>query len=510
MCGIVGVWNQSDKNTVQQMMALLAHRGPDGSGIWSDEVHTTFGHDRLAIMDPKAGRQPLQNEDGSLTVVANGEIYNYPEIYRKLNTRHTFQTGSDSEALVHLFEDRRSSMVRSLDGMYAFALTDGERLVLARDHIGIKPLYYGYRENEPQRAMLFASEMKALTPFVARIHEFPPGYVYDSGTGFHRYYSVPKLDPQPQPLEHYTQQVRKMIEESVVKQLMSNVPLGVFLSGGLDSAIIAALARPHLDKLHTFAVGVEGSSDVEAARYVAQMIGAIHHEYLFTAEELLAELPRIIYHLESFDQDLVRSAIPCYFCSRLAAEHVKVVLTGEGSDELFAGYGYYKDIGSPDALHRELRRSVKSLHHINLQRLDRMSMAHGLEGRVPFLSRELVDFSFQIPPQWKIYRDESGQVVEKWILRKAFEGLLPPNILWRTKEQFDEGSGTVELMERVLHSYIQNFDTSRSPLDNLSINLRSSEERFYHRIFTEVFDHPDRLLPNIGRWSHRPQFKMVQ
>lgn len=502
MCGIAGVWGQADEETVSQMMARLTHRGPDGTGLWS-KGQVAFGHCRLAIMDPAGGRQPLKNEDGSVVVIANGEIYNYPSLFRLLRERHTFRTRSDSEVLAHLYEEKGSAMVPALDGMFAFALTDGERLLLARDPIGIKPLYCGIRKQGQKRLLLFASEMKALTPFADAIYEFPPGCYYDSDTGLHRYYTVPDHAPKELPLQRYLQLLRQTLEEAVVKRLMSDVPLGVFLSGGLDSSIIAALARRHMGELHTFAVGIEGSHDLEAARLVAKHIGSVHHEYIFTVREVLDELPRIIYYLESFDQDLVRSAIPSYFCSRLASGYVKVILSGEGADELFASYAYYKGIRDLRELHRELRRSVTALHNINLQRVDRMTMAHGIEGRVPFLDKAMIDLCLRIPPQWKLYRDKSGRLVEKWCLRKAFEDLLPPEIVWRDKAQFDEGSGTVQLLDRALKAVAERFDAAAYTEKYPNAKLRSAEEYFYYRVFMDVFDRPNLLSPNIGRWSQR-------
>jgi len=287
----------------------------------------------------------------------------------------------------------------------------------------------------------------------------------------------------------------------VVKRLMSDVPLGAFLSGGLDSSIIAAIARRHMAELHTFSVGIEGSPDVEAARLVARHINSIHHEYLYTPQEVMAKLPEIIYHLESFDQDLARSAIPCYFCSRLAADYVKVILTGEGADELFAGYSYYKEIHDPDDLHHELRRSVTSLHNINLQRVDRLTMAHGIEGRVPFLDTTLIELAQAIPPALKLFKDRADRRTEKWILRKACEDLLPLEIVWRDKEQFDEGSGTVDLLPALIQAATEKMDIPAYAGRYADSRLRSAEECFYHKLLVDAFERPQIVLQNVGRWS---------
>jgi asparagine synthase (glutamine-hydrolysing) len=280
----------------------------------------------------------------------------------------------------------------------------------------------------------------------------------------------------------------------VVKRLRSDVPLGAFLSGGLDSSIIAALVRRHVDELHTFAVGLQGSPDLEAARTVATHLDTIHHEYIIDPDEIPGLLPQILYHLESFDQDLVRSAIPCYFVSRLAAEHVKVVLTGEGADELFAGYRYYRGYQQPEQLHRELRRSIACMHNINLQRVDRMTMAHGLEARVPFLDTTMIDLAMTIDPHLKIHRSE-GRRIEKWILRKAFEDLLPTEIVWRGKEQFDEGSGIAGLMsgQTTDQSATLKCDSAHSP-----------EQAYYRDLLVQNFDDPQPVLNLVAHWAERP------
>jgi asparagine synthase (glutamine-hydrolysing) len=256
-----------------------------------------------------------------------------------------------------------------------------------------------------------------------------------------------------------------------------------------------------MDELHTFSVGVEGSADIEAARLVARHIDSIHHEYLYTPQEVMAKLPEIIYHLESFDQDLVRSAIPCYFCSRLASDYVKVILTGEGADELFAGYTYYKDIHNPDDLHRELHRSVTALHNINLQRVDRLTMAHGIEGRVPFLDTTLIELAQTISPELKLFKDESGQYIEKWILRKACEDMLPPEVVWRDKAQFDEGSGTVDLLPELIKEATAEIDPVAYAEKHPGDHLRSAEECFYHQLLVDGYSRPEVILQNVGRWA---------
>ncbi len=502
MCGISGVWGQINNNPILHMMEKQAHRGPDGKGVFTEKDKGMLGHRRLSIMDPEGGSQPIYNENQSAVIVANGEVYNHVALHRQLESRHRFGTTSDTETILHLFEERGLETARNLDGMFAFAVAEDNALFLARDPIGIKPLYYGVQnEGQADQTFYFASELKALADWADHAYEFPPGTVYHSERGFSSYYTVPVITPQDFSLDARLKALRQSLEEAVVKRLMSDVPLGAFLSGGLDSSIIAAIARRHMAELHTFSVGIEGSPDVEAARLVARHINSIHHEYLYTPQEVMAKLPEIIYHLESFDQDLARSAIPCYFCSRLAADYVKVILTGEGADELFAGYSYYKEIHDPDDLHHELRRSVTSLHNINLQRVDRLTMAHGIEGRVPFLDTTLIELAQAIPPALKLFKDRADRRTEKWILRKACEDLLPLEIVWPDKEQFDEGSGTVDLLPALIQAATEKMDIPAYAGRYADSRLRSAEECFFHKLLVDAFERPQIVLQNVGRWS---------
>jgi asparagine synthase (glutamine-hydrolysing) len=498
MCGIAGVWGQIEEDVIKEMLQLMVHRGPDAEGMHvSSDGPGVLGHRRLSIMDPEGGDQPIYNETASMAIIANGEIYNFPLLRPALAQKHQFATTSDTEAVLHSYEDHGASAAKLLDGMYAFVIGDRTRLFAARDPIGIKPLYF----SEKDGAFWFASELKALALHCDEIHEFPPGSLFSSGRGLSTFYSVPDLKPEIRPVADYIRLVRETLERTVSKRLMSDVPLGAFLSGGVDSSIIAAICRKQMDQLHTFTVGVEGSRDLEAARIVARHLDTIHHEYIITTEEVKAKLPEIIYFLESFDQDLVRSAIPCFFTSRLASDYVKVILTGEGADELFAGYTYYKGIGDLSRLHGELRRSVTALHNINLQRVDRMTMAHSIEGRVPFLDLEMIKLGQLIPTHMKLSRDQG---IEKWILREAFKDLLPPEILWRDKEQFDEGSGTVDLLARTLEGTMSQEEARDYMRANPESALRSPEECFYHKLFMEVFQNPAAILSNVGRWADRP------
>ena len=502
MCGIAGMWGTSDRIALRQVMDALVHRGPDDQGTYS-AVNSVgmLGHRRLSIMDPCGGHQPIERIGEDCAIVANGEIYNFPELRVDLANRHSFRTCSDSESVLHLYREAGVDTAKQLDGMFALAIADGEELYLARDPLGIKPLYYGQHDG----GLVFASELKALFGHAEEVREFPPGTWFHSRHGFQRYYEVPDGSPIPGSQAEHLRNVRSAVEQAVVKRLMSDVPVGAFLSGGLDSSIIAAIARLHLEELHTFSVGTEGSRDIWAARLVARHLGTVHHEYIFTAEEALAALPEILYSLESFDQDLVRSAIPCYFASRLASEFVKVILTGEGADELFAGYDYYRTITCPRQLHRELRRSVCSLHNINLQRVDRLTMAHSIEGRVPFLDLDLIRVAQSIPPELKLFENDDGQIIEKWILRKAFEDLLPAEIVWRDKEQFDEGSGTTDFLADMVGRWMTTQEAEQYGETHRASRLRSLEECVYHKLLVESFPRTSCVLGNVARWSDRPE-----
>jgi len=501
MCGIAGIWGgTSDEKDIATMLKRMVHRGPDAHGLFAGK-HGRLGHQRLSIMDPAGGDQPIYNETREHVIVANGEIYNCKNLRKNLEKTHTFTTTSDSEAALHLYDDVGTDVVNRLDGMYAFAIADDDRIFAARDAIGIKPLYY----SEEGGKFWLSSELNALAQHVDDIHEFPPGTFYHSDMGFRQFYSVPNIAPHDEPEGYYLQRIRETLEACVIKRLMSDVPLGAFLSGGLDSSLICALARQNLGQpFHTFSVGMEESRDLEAARMLSGYLDTIHHEHILTTNEIMGKLPEIIYHLESFDRDLVRSAIPCYFTSRLAAEHVKVILTGEGADELFAGYTYYKDIDDiDDVLHRELRRSVSALHNVNLQRVDRLTMAHSIEGRVPFLDLEMIKLGQEVPAKYKLRGDPP---VEKWILRKACEDLLPDEIVWRKKEQFDEGSGTVDLLDEAFSNAMSEQEAKAYMAEHRDAGLRCAEECFYHKIFMEVFDRPEPILSNVGRWADRPEW----
>ncbi len=493
MCGILGVCGPT-AHELDENLSLLTHRGPDHTD--QIEIHDVIlGHTRLAIVDIAHGQQPLQTPDGRYYLISNGEIYNHRDIRQQLPD-YPYQTDSDSEAILALFEKYGPRTVQMLDGMFALAVYDTQtgEIFLARDPIGIKPLYYGWQDG----TLYFASEMKSLHQLVDELHEFPPGHYYYQGE-FHAYYDLKAIAQAPAgSIPPQVSEIRETLTRAVQKRLMSDVPVGVYLSGGLDSTIVAALVAQQNPDVHSFAVGVEGSQDLEHARLAAEKLGTQHHEYVYTEAEILEALPEIIYHLESFDPTLVRSAIPNYFLAKLTRQYVTVVLTGEGADELFAGYHYLKQFDD-DALTDELVELTASLHNCNLQRCDRMTMAHSIEARVPFLDTELIALSMRIPREHKIHPETQ---TEKWILRQAFSEIVPDNVAWRRKEQFSQGAGSNHIMEEIAQRRFddQTYQAHRAEiLLETGIEITSKEMLLYYTEFDLVFSHSARNLVKLWR-----------
>ena len=493
MCGFVCLWNLDEPSLARRMIEKLAHRGPDDLRVFdAPNVPAVMAHCRLSIIGPEDGAQPIHSAENAL--VANGEIYNHADL-RAILGESVFQTSSDSETILHLFRSDELRWIAKLDGMFAFVLVTPERIIAARDPLGIKPLFMARID----QGLAFASELKAFDGLgLDKVETIDPGGMFDSAAGFRTWYRMPHgaaaLAPGENP-EPIWRELRLVLEAAVRKWMVADVEVGVFLSGGLDSSVIAALAARSIDRpLKTFAVGTARSPDLTAARAVAAHIDSDHHELVFTADDLAEALPHVIYHLESADVDLVRSAMPTHFATTLARRHVKAVLTGEGADELFAGYTYHHAYARrPRALADEITRSLGTMHNINLQRVDRITMAQGLEARTPFLDRDLIDFAQSIPASLKmnVVDEQTCETTEKWILRKACEDLLPANLVWRKKAQFDEGSGTVEALDEALSTRI--VDTS--PVD------RASEGRLYERLLREQYVEPDFILANAGTWT---------
>lgn len=493
MCGIAGVCGRPGGRTAQAMGSMLTHRGPDAAGVHRRNG-VELAHRRLSIVDLDTGDQPIVADDGT-AIVANGEIYNHEDVRRRVGSSATFATRSDSEAALHLYRVGGSEAMSALDGMYAFAIADGGGLYLARDPVGIKPLYVA----ESEGGLAFASELKALSG-QRHVRPLPPGHHRLPHGGVEPFRVPAPPDVRRRSPRRSASAVRGALERAVDRRLMSDVDVGVFLSGGLDSSIIAALVRRRVPNLHSFSVGIEGSPDLVAARRVAEHLGTIHHEHVFDADEVTGALPEIVHHLESFDRDLVRSAVPTYFVARLASQWVKVIMTGEGADELFGGYRYHRRYRRPDALRRELERSVRSLHDSNLQRVDRMTMAHSIEGRVPFLDLDVVEAAEQIPADLKVRRT-SGSVVEKWILRLAVDDLLPADIVWRGKQQFDEGSGLVDVVGGAIERLTSEAAARRHAELHVDSALGSVEESVYHRLLVDGLDDPRPVVDNVSRWA---------
>lgn len=464
MCGIAGALGPVSSAHLASMSEALGHRGPDDEGRHTDEGGATLIHRRLSIVDPEGGHQPLGDGAGSWIVI-NGEIYNAPDLRDELADGPPWTSRSDSEVALRVLGSgsRTATEAARLQGMFAFALRRDGELLLGRDPVGIKPLYVGQLND----ATVFASEIKAFPPGTTDLAAVTPGTVWSSKTGESRVASVPSPDPLPGPPEQHTKAVRAALQRSVDRHLMADVPVGAFLSGGLDSSAICALMARRVENLHTFAVGFEGSPDLAAARVVAQHLGTEHHERIITRAEVAARLPEIVWSLESTDPDVVPSAVPTWFVAEFAARYVKVVLTGEGADEMFAGYRYHADIAMND-LHEELCRGVAAMHDINLQRADRMTMGHSLEARVPFLDLDFIETALRVPPE--LCRPEGGP--EKWVLREAVKDLLPEEIVWRTKSQFDEGSGVGDLVRDVLAA---DWPDSSNPLEAVLASVATPE-----------------------------------
>jgi asparagine synthase (glutamine-hydrolysing) len=504
MCGLAGCIGVNDTKTINGMLDALGHRGPNDRGIHiTDEA--VLGHTRLSIVDVAKGRQPILADDGRAGIICNGEIYNFRQLRRGLNGRHKFKTKSDTEVVLHLFREKGLAAVRDLDGMFAFAVFDGDRFMLARDPIGIKPLYYGWRDEK----LYFSSELGAMSLVgLEEVHEFPAGHYYTPEEGFVKFYECPPVaDHLLTDIDQTREIIRETFLRAVKKRLLADpeVPVGSFCSGGLDSSLVAAIAAEDIPNLHTFVVGMEDefgdlSDDLKASRIAAAHIGSTHHELIFTEDEYNQALPEVIRKLESYDPSLVRCAVPCYFTCKLAAEYVTVVLTGEGADEVFTGYHYMKHYPF-DKLNLEARRCINNLHNINLQRADRMGMYFSLELRVPFLDVEMVDLGMKIPPELKI-REHNGAKIEKWILRKAFEetGHLPDDILWRYKVQYTQGAGCEDLGEKLAEAEMTDAEYERIVAENPKATINSKEAAYYFKIFREY--HPqDSVLGSIGIWT---------
>ncbi|SHK04739.1 asparagine synthase B [Epilithonimonas mollis] len=503
MCGIVCVFDTKQKNEVirpqiLEMSKKIRHRGPDWSGIYQHH-NVIFSHERLAIVDPTSGKQPLFTKDKKIALAVNGEIYNHQEL-RSEFPDYEFLTQSDCEVILALYKRDGKNFLEKLNGIFAFALYDEENdaYLIGRDHMGIVPLYMGWDKNG---SFYVASELKSLEGVCNKIEEFLPGHFLYSKDGqeLQQWYQRDWTDfENVKDNETDIAAIRKGLEDAVHRQLMSDVPYGVLLSGGLDSSIIAAVtakfARQRIEsgdtqeawypRLHSFAVGLEGSPDLAAARKAADHIGSVHHEIKYTVQEGLDAIKDVIYHLETYDVTTIRASTPMYLLARvIKSMGIKMVLSGEGSDELFGGYLYFHKAPSAQAFHEETVRKLGKLHLYDCLRANKSLMAWGIEGRVPFLDKEFMDVAMTINPKDKMVTPER---MEKWVLRKAFEDILPESIAWRQKEQFSDGVGYswIDTLKQVAEDEVTDEMMANAKF-RFPINVPMSKEEYRYRTIFE-------------------------
>lgn len=446
MCGILAIIGKGkDEKLVRELSKRMSHRGPDESDLHVTERGHILSHERLSIIDLHSGKQPIEGCKGAW-MVHNGEIYNHQQLRDTVLKEHTFKTKSDSEVIVHLYEQYGYDFVHMLDGDFAFVVINGDDFIAGRDPIGVKPLYYGIDE---RGRTWFASEMKPLADQCKTFSTFPPGHYYTPKTGFVKYYK-PEYEDHTKAVRAFDpQEIRDSLTDAVKKRLMSDVPIGVLLSGGLDSSLTSAIAsrlmKDQGKALHSFSIGLDPDApDAAAARKVADFLGTEHHEIHFTIEQGIEILEKLIWHLETYDVTSIRASTPMYFLSKAITDcGVKVVLSGEGADEIFGGYLYFRNAPSTVDFQKETIERVQKLFTADLLRADKSTMAHGLEARVPFLDKDFLDVAMTVEAEQKQPKTYDG--VEKYILRKAFDTpedpYLPSEVLWRQKEQFSDGVG---------------------------------------------------------------------
>ena len=518
MCGIVCAFELKQdveklRPQLLEMSKCLRHRGPDWSGIYSHNK-AILAHERLAIVDPTSGKQPLFNEDKSLVLAANGEIYNHQEIRKQFDGKYNFLTESDCEVILALYQEKGEDFLDELNGIFGFAIYDVQKdeYFIARDHMGIIPLYIGWDEHG---TFYVASELKALEGVCVKIELFPPGHYMSSKDGeFKRWWTRDWMDYENvKDNESSIEELRTALEDAVHRQLMSDVPYGVLLSGGLDSSITSALAKKYSEKriesddkdkawwpqLHSFAIGLEGSPDLAAAQKVADHLDTVHHEIIFTIQEGLDAIRDVIYHVETYDITTIRASTPMFLMARaIKSMGIKMVLSGEGSDEIFGGYLYFHKAPSAKDFHEETVRKLDKLHMYDCLRANKSLASWGIEGRVPFLDKEFMDVAMRLNPKDKMCGEGK---IEKWILRKAFEDYLPEEVTWRQKEQFSDGVGYSwidTLKERVDQEVTD--DQLKNAEYKFPINTPKSKEEYYYRtIFSELFpsDAAAKTVPSV-------------
>lgn len=506
MCGIVAVFGTESDVTrlrphILKMSKKIRHRGPDWSGIYCGRK-AILAHERLSIVDPESGGQPLKSKDGKVILAVNGEIYNHRAIREHYSGSYEFLTGSDCEVILALYRDKGPDFLEELNGIFGFVLYDEEHdyYLVARDPIGVIPLYMG-TDREGHR--YFASELKALEGTCDVIEPFLPGHVYDSESGeLHRWYRR-DWEAYDAVKDNTTSiaELRTALEEAVKRQLMSDVPYGVLLSGGLDSSIISAVAAKYAPnrieddgrraaywpRLHSFAVGLKGAPDLAAARKVAEHIGTVHHEINYTVQEGLDAIRDVIYYIETYDVTTVRASTPMYLLARvIKSMGIKMVLSGEGADEIFGGYLYFHKAPNAQAFHEETVRKLSKLHLYDCLRANKALSAWGVEGRVPFLDKEFLDVAMRLNPADKMPCKDR---MEKWVLRKAFEDMIPTEIAWRQKEQFSDGVGYswIDSLKELTASQVTD-EMMKNAHRRFPVNTPMNKEEYYYRsIFEEHF-----------------------
>ena len=508
MCGIVCAFDlkQPSEKLRPQLLTMsktIRHRGPDWSGIFS-HPKAILAHERLAIVDPTSGKQPLFSEDKKLVLAANGEIYNHLNIRKELETDFKFQTKSDCEVILALYKEKGTEFLDDLNGIFGFALYDVEKdeYLIARDHMGIIPLYMGWDKNG---TFYVASELKALEGICTKIELFPPGHYLHSKDGkLIKWYNRDWM--QFDAVKDNTSSIDELknaLEKAVHRQLMSDVPYGVLLSGGLDSSITSAIAKMYADKriesgdkeaawwprLHSFAIGLEGSPDLIAAQKVADYLDTVHHEIKFTIQEGIDAIKDVIYHLETYDITTIRASTPMYLMARaIKAMGIKMVLSGEGSDEIFGGYLYFHKAPSAKEFHQETVRKLEKLHMYDCLRANKSLAAWGIEGRVPFLDKEFMDVAMRLNPKDKMVGNDktSKRGMEKWILRKAFEDILPEIVAWRQKEQFSDGVGYnwIDTLKELVEKEVTDEQLKNAHF-RFAIQPPTTKEEFYYRSIFE-------------------------
>lgn len=518
MCGIVAIFHveeqtQALRDKALRMSQKIRHRGPDWSGIYCGG-HAILAHERLSIVDPESGQQPLYSPDRCQVLAVNGEIYNHKDLRERYKDQYQFQTGSDCEVILALYRDRGIDFLEELNGIFAFALYDETRdeFLIARDPIGVIPLYIGY---DADGKVYVASELKALEGQCDHYEPFLPGHYYWSGEGkMHRYYHRDWMDyDQVKDNKASVTAIHDGLEAAVRRQLMSDVPYGVLLSGGLDSSIISAVAEKYADmrieddsktkaywpRLHSFAVGLKGAPDLAKARLVADHIGTVHHEINYTIQEGLDAIRDVIYFIETYDVTTVRASTPMYLLARvIKSMGIKMVLSGEGADEIFGGYLYFHKAPDARAFHEETVRKLSKLYLYDCLRANKSLAAWGVEGRVPFLDKEFLDIAMRTNPEEKLC---PGMMMEKKILRQAFADMLPDEVAWRQKEQFSDGVGYswIDTLKAVTAAAVTDEQMAHAA-ERFPINTPQNKEEYYYRsIFAEHFpsDSAARSVPSV-------------